>query len=98
MKTVAEIREDLKDIRYYYSRKKMIDEAFRVVGTSSIVDKVNKYNAAVMKAPARLYDLYHCLYVRGLTQDAFSIELNYTPEFVHVLSVQLINYLQPLID
>lgn len=40
MKTLNEIREDLRNIRYYYSRKKVIDEGFENTGFNSFVDTV----------------------------------------------------------
>ena len=42
--TLTQIREDLKDIRYYYSRKDIFEEAFKCTGTNSIVDKAKIYN------------------------------------------------------
>lgn len=78
MLTLKTIREDLKEIRYYYSRKSIFDEAFRQVAPNCILDKVRKYNDAVKAAPPRLYDLYICLHVKNYTQEGFSIELNYT--------------------
>ena len=35
----AKIREDLKDIRYYYSRKAMFEKASASVGENSILKK-----------------------------------------------------------
>lgn len=50
MKT-AKIREDLKDIRYYYSRKAMFEKASASVGENSILKKINNYNALIRLAP-----------------------------------------------
>ena len=62
MITVKEIRDDLKDIKYYYSRKEKIDKASESVGANEIYKKVEKYNKAICKAPLRMYDLYVGLY------------------------------------
>lgn len=36
MITLAEVREDLRDIKYYYARKKMFEEASSSVGKSAV--------------------------------------------------------------
>lgn len=94
MKSLSEIREDLKEIRYYYSRKKYIEEGFKVVGTNNIKEKAEHYNSAVRNAPARLYDLYINLYINGYTQEALAEELNYTAEYIRVLNKRLLLFLQ----
>jgi hypothetical protein len=38
--TIKEIKKDLSDIRYYYSRKKALDEAFRNIGYNERFPKV----------------------------------------------------------
>ncbi len=62
MLTLKQIRNDLKDIRYYYSRKEALEQGFRVVGTNDIVDKTKRYNTVIQSAPTRLYDIYVGLY------------------------------------
>ena len=64
MLAIAKIREDLVEVRYYYTRKKVFDEANESVGTNMILGKVKKYNEAMRTAPPLLYDLYVCLYAR----------------------------------
>ena len=51
MLSLNKIREDLKEIRYYYSRKEIFDAAFGIVGNNKIFDTVKKYNKAVQNAP-----------------------------------------------
>lgn len=97
MKTLTEIREDLKEIRYYYSRKKMFDEASRLVGASSVMEKVNRYSAAVQGAEPRLYDMYINLYVKGFTQEGLAAEMNYSPDYIHLLNKRLVLFLQKTI-
>ena len=63
MVPLDKIRSDLKEIRYYYSRKAMFDECKNIVIGSSIMEKVRRYNEAVKTAPPRLYDMYMMLYV-----------------------------------
>ena len=43
MVTVSTIRNDLKDIRYYFSRKEVFDKALDSVGKSSFTEKIDKY-------------------------------------------------------
>ena len=72
MITVATIREDLRDIKYYCARKKMFEEASARVGQSSVLEKVETYNKCICEAPPRLYDIYVSLYLTCLlyTSDA----------------------------
>ena len=89
------IREDLKDIRYYYSRKELFDKASTYrVGKSTIEDKVNTYNDAICSAPPRLYDLYISLYLQNHTQESLSEKLGYTFEYVSWLNTQLVRFFQ----
>ena len=44
------IRQELNQIRYYYSRRELFDKAFGCVGKSGIVDLVEKYNIEKDKA------------------------------------------------
>lgn len=94
MKSFNHIREDLKEIRYYYSRKHEFDKAQSEIGKSTVTEKVERYNAAVRSAPPKLYDVYVCLYVRNMTQEALANELCYAPEYVWVLNNKLLEFLQ----
>ena len=94
MKTLNEIREDLRNIRYYYSRKKVIDEGFENTGVNSFVDTVELYNNIMKQAKPRFYDLYVSLYVKNNTQESLADELCYTPEYVQMLNKKLLKFLQ----
>ena len=94
MVSLEEIRGDLKEIRYYYSRKEHFDKAFAEVTSNSVLEKVHKYNSIVSTAPPRLYDLYISLYVNNLTQEALSHELGYTPEYIQMQNKRLLLFLQ----
>lgn len=48
----------------------------------------------MQSAPTRLYDIYVGLYARNLTQEALSVELCYTPEYIQILNKRLLLYLQ----
>ena len=94
MMQLSEIRKDLKDIRYYYSRQKLFDEGFRATGHNEIMEKVQKYNDAISSAPLKLYDVYYSLYVKNHTQESFSDELGYTPEYIQMLNKKLLKFFQ----
>lgn len=94
MISMKQLREDLKEVRYYYSRRQLFDEASKTIGAHEIVSKVQRYNTAMRTAPPRLYDLYVGLYVRNYTQEAYSIEMNYTPEYIQMQNKSLLLYLQ----
>ena len=91
--TVQKVRDDLKEVRYYYARKELFDEAFAKIGKNKVLSKVEKYNQAVASAPPVLYDIYINLYVRNYTQEALSIEMNYTPEYIQMLNKRLVLFL-----
>lgn len=89
------IKEDLKDIRYYYSRKELFEKAATYsVGKNTILEKIDKYNNAICFAPPRLYDLYISLYLQNHTQESLSEKLGYTFEYVSRLNTQLVKFFQ----
>ena len=55
--TIKKIREDLYEIRFYYSHKDVFENEAKELGTPSIMKTVIKYKDIVQKAPSRLYEL-----------------------------------------
>lgn len=94
MVSLDKIREDLREVRYYYTRKELFDETFKSISTNVILEKVYRYNEAIRSAPVRLYDLYVCLYTKNYTQAALAIELDYTTEYIQMLHKKLLLFLQ----
>jgi len=92
--TLEQVKADLRDIRYYYAKQKDLDGAARSVGTSSIKEKVERYNEAVRKAPVKLYDVYVSLYVNNNTQLVLSFDWDCSSEYVKRLNRQLCRFLQ----
>lgn len=90
--TMQQIKNDLKDIQYYYARKNVFDKASTEVGNSTILELINKYHAAICSAPPKLYDIYVSLYVHNNTQETLSVELNYSPDYVHKLNDRLCKF------
>lgn len=96
--TIHGIRENLRDIRYYYSKQKDFEFAAKTVGQSAVVDTVNKYNQAVKDAPARLYDLYVSLYVLNNNQAALAYEWDKSNDYIKQLNKQLCEFLLKVLD
>ena len=91
--TKNEIMKDLKEIRYYYSRKDAIREIAGEITADVILEKVNKYNMVVRKAPIRLYDVYINLYVDNNTQESLSYKWGYTVQTIRNLNNKLCDFL-----
>ena len=94
MFSVATIRKDLKDIRYYYSRKEIFDKAEYCVGKNEMLKKIDIYNKAVCLASPQLYDLYVSLYLHNNTQESLSEILGYSFEYISRLNTKLVKFLQ----
>ena len=90
--TLNEIREDLRNIRYYYSRKEFL-EANADLAESKIKEKIEKYNRAIRNAPPKLLDIYLNLYTKGYTQEATAAILGYSPQYINLLNNNLLIYL-----
>ena len=98
MESLAEVREDLRDIRYYYAHKEMFDKTVDVTGEHELIRKTERYNAAMCTAPPRLYEVYVGLYVYGNTQESLAVELKYTPEHIQRQHKKILLYLQTKIS
>ncbi len=94
MLTTNQIRSDLREIRYYYSMKELFDRSSKTVKPLAIGQKVERYNAAMQNAPARLFVLYVSLYVENNTQASLGEEWQYTKDYMRDLNKSLIMYLQ----
>lgn len=98
MESLAEVREDLRDIRYYYAHKEMFDKTVDVTGEHELIRKAERYNAAMCTAPPRLYEVYVGLYIYGNTQESLSETLCYSPEHVQRQHKKILLYLQTKIS
>lgn len=92
--TIEEIKEDLKNIRYYYARKKALDEAFRNIGYNTIVKRVEVYNEMIKTATPQLCDLYVSLYINNHTQESLADAMCCTRETVNFMNKKLLLYFQ----
>ena len=88
----------MKDIRYYYARKAILDSVKGDVGINKVRSMVDRYNKMILNAPLYLFDLYVCLYVKGYTQDKMAVELNVSSQYVHSQNKKLVEFLQSHYD
>ena len=94
MLDLSEIREDLKEIKYYYSHKDIFEKASKHIGEHSCVAKVNKYNDVIRFAPARLYELYVSLYIENNTLESFADKEGYSYVHIQRFHSQLVKFFQ----
>jgi hypothetical protein len=97
MLTINQVREDLKEIRYYYSMQDLFDSAANTVKPIALLNKVERYNAVIKTAPARLYILYIELYVKNTTQSDLANAWGYERVYITELNTKLVQYLQKAI-
>ncbi len=74
MISTKQINQELRDIRYYYSKQKELDRPTQFIGKTAISKLVEKYNEIIKDAPVKLYDVYIQLYVNNNTQVALSYD------------------------
>lgn len=91
--TLKQVRNDLKDIRYYYSMQKLFETASRSVAQNGVRKKVDRYTRAIKDAPVKLYALYIALYVENNSQAAVAEDWNLTPNYIKELNLKLCEYL-----
>lgn len=96
--TATQIREDLKNIRYFYIRKDMFEKTNFSVGKNKIADTIERYNNAICFASPRLYDVYVSLYIENNTQESLSDKLGYSLVYISKLNSQLIKFFQKQLD
>ena len=93
MKTIKTIREDLKEIRYYYSKQKDFDHASKMGIPSLVIEKVDRYNQAMKNAPIRLYDLYVTAYVNNNSLVTIADDWGLSDDYVKQLNRKLYDFL-----
>lgn len=96
--TVKEIKAELNEVQYYYMHKGAFDGAVKLIGSNSVLEKVERYNRIMQTAPAKYYDLYIGLYVNGYTQEAYAEEMGYCPQHICVLNRNLIKFIQKQLE
>ncbi len=92
--TLEQIRNDLKDIKYYNSRKELLDKAIQLSGKSETLKKIDLYNTAMQSASPKLLDIYYSLYFNNHTQESLADELGFTIDYIYKMNKQLLKFLQ----
>ena len=88
------IKNDLIDIRFYYSRKNIFESGSQSIGENMIAEKARQYNEIIRYAPARLYEFYVSLYLQNNTLESLAYKLGYAYGSVQRINSQLIKYLR----
>ena len=91
--TLNEIRQQLKTIRLYYTSKARFSAAFDTL-PHNVTELAATYAATINSAPLDLYLIYYELYVKGLTQEAAAVDLNYSTEYIRQKNKRLLLFLQ----
>ncbi len=89
---IEQVRNDLKEIKYYHSHKKMLDTSFAQTGQNVFVKKMERYNELVCNAPLKLHEIYAGLHIDGLSQEELAERLGVTRVYVYQLNKELISY------
>ncbi|MBE5734305.1 MAG: hypothetical protein E7347_04570 [Clostridiales bacterium] len=96
--TIEEIRQDLKDIRYYYEMMELFKNTAKIIPPIATVQKVEKYNKVVEKAPIKLYILYVSLYVNNNSQVTLADDWGLTADYIKKLNTKLCEFFKKEFD
>lgn len=94
MSDLEKVREDLKDIRYYYAHKQVFERASAKQIVNNVIRKAERYNRAMEQAPPILFDLYVSLYIQNNTQAAFAYDRDYSVNYIKDLNNSLCDYIR----
>lgn len=94
MKSIQDIRNELKEIKTYYMFKTKIASGADLVGDNAVVQLLEKYNSIIRSAKTNLYTVYVCIYVNGLSHEETAYRLNYSPQHIERLVRQLLVFFQ----
>ena len=94
MNGLTAIREDLKDIRYYYAHKQVFERASAEQIVNNVIRKAERYNRVMEQAPPILFDLYISLYIQNNTQAAFAYDRDYSVDYIKDLNNSLCDYIR----
>jgi antitoxin component HigA of HigAB toxin-antitoxin module len=94
MKTLQEIRDELKMIREYHFALFSAGNGAEILVPNDIARLMESYSRAVQDAPKPVRRAYRGLYERGCTQKALAVEWGVTEKYVQILNKRLLLYLQ----
>ena len=95
---LEKVREDLQEIRYYYTHRRIFDKASEIQVRHEVVGKAERYSRIAEKAPPLLFDFYVSLYVLGRTQSSLAEERNYSQQYVKEINHKLCLYFKGEIE
>ena len=98
MKSIEEIRKDLRGIQHYYRNKNTFDSSIALLGKPSFYDTTEMYERYIVNAPKRLQDVYEDLYRQGKAQKIVAIEWHVTEKYIQILNKRLILYFQGVLE
>lgn len=90
--TQEQVRNDLKEIKYYHSHKKILETSFSLTGQNVFVEKVNRYNELICTAPLKLHEVYVGLHIEGYSQEELAEKLGVTRVYIYQLNKELVEY------
>lgn len=90
--TIDQVREELKDVKVFYSRRDFIDNFVNNNVIARIKENVQKYDTLILCAPEKLFNVYVALYREGYSQFSYSIQRSCTERYVQILHKELLEY------
>lgn len=94
MKSLQEIRDELKMIREYHFALSSAGNGAEILVPSDIKRLMESYSRAVKGASKPVRRAYQGLYERGCTQKALAAEWGVTEKYVQILNKRLLLFLQ----
>lgn len=88
-----DIQIELRELKYYYSRRKYIDEYASIIGKSKVAELAEIYQTAICQAPIRLYDIFVELYVNNHTWESLADKWSYSTSHIGRQAKELMDYL-----
>ena len=94
MKTLQELRDELKMIREYYFALSSVGKGLEILVPSDIKRLMESYSRMMKDAPKPVWRAYRGMYERGCTQKALAAEWGVTEKYVQILNKRLLLFLQ----
>ena len=92
MISIKQIRDELKQVRYYYANRQTFDRNMHITGNAKFIEIIKKYNEAIVEAEPLLYNIYASLYLENNTQMSLGEIWGYSQEHICYLNNKLVSY------
>lgn len=92
MKTIKKVKNELNEIKYYYSKIKEFEMVSEVIGEPEVCKLVEKYNKVIRRGSIKMYDLYVSLYVKSHTQLVVAEDWGYAIDYIRQLNKKLCDF------